>query len=351
MSIRPISLCSVCSVESTTKGRLQHCIILLTERCNLRCRICGYGREPARSARELPTRAIIELIIDAYHLGCDNIVLTGGEPFLRKDLVRLFEKICKLGIESSCAICTNGTNLDRETAKQIAAAQPSGRVVVSLDGHSPAVHDRIRGAGSFEKAVAAIEILNDAFGDCCHVSVNTIINRFNANHLPSILRLVASLGVQSLKLAPAFGPSAEPEVRLTRAELLQVCARAPNLQRLGRSLGIDLMDLTPYALIETASCRLPLFTCFVDPRGGVFGCNVLKGGFRRSRTRPLGVFRRAGDLERIWASPRFQAFRRRALAKAFSDCLPSCADVTAHAMNFQQGPCGECIRSVAHPVA
>jgi MoaA/NifB/PqqE/SkfB family radical SAM enzyme len=351
MPIRPISLCSVCTVEDTAAGRLQHCIILVTEQCNLRCRICGYGREPVKCAHEMPTRAIVDLIVDAHHLGCDSIVLTGGEPLLRKDLVQVFEKVCKLGIESSCAICTNGTNLDRETARRIAAAKPSGRVVVSLDGPSPAIHDRVRGSGAFERAVAAIDLLNDAFGDCCHVSVNTIINRLNANHLTSIVRLLAALGVHSLKLAPAFGPSAEPEMRLTHAELLKVCARAPALQRLGRSLGLDLMDLTPYALLETASCRLPSFACFVDSLGGVYGCNVLKGGFRRSRIQPLGVFRRAGDLERIWASSRFQTFRRRALAKAFPDCLPSCADVTAHAMNFHHGPCGECIRSVAQPIA
>ncbi len=337
-------------------------MILVTERCNSGCRICGYGRGSsarlrtssdgedgaARPRQELSAEQLVELVGDAHGLGCRNIILSGGEPLLRGDIYEVFEEVCRRGIEASCAICTNGSLLDERAAQRLARAKPAGQVVISIDGHSAELHDAIRGAaGSFEQATRAIAQLNAAFGDRQHVSVNTIVNRKNLQHLGEITRLVASLGAYGHKLAPVYGPSADDELALGPQQLRRLYRASPELAQLARSLGLVQMNLSPLALVETAACHLPSFVTFVDSGGRVFGCNAAKGGFQSSAARPLGRFRSAGDLGEIWTSEAYRVFRERAFSKTHPCCARACVDVTAHAMNFLHGPCASCLGSLS----
>jgi MoaA/NifB/PqqE/SkfB family radical SAM enzyme len=132
-----------------------------TMRCNYRCRGCFTEgrREPASSEcqeNELSTAELDALFAEAESLGVMAVVLIGGEPLIRGDLVDLIERRRRLVF----ALITNGSLLTAEAARRIAA---SGNVVtlVSLDS-SRCETDERRGAGAHERALGALAHLRVA---------------------------------------------------------------------------------------------------------------------------------------------------------------------------------------------
>lgn len=131
---------------------LQSAYLHVTHHCNLNCIGC-YSAVDARNARRDLTldelRGIIDALADA---GCQHLVISGGEPFLRDDLAAIVAYVRERGIDS-VDVLTNGTAV---TPEKLAAIAPYvGRVSVSFDGpnaeaapgHSPRAAVRPLGGG------------------------------------------------------------------------------------------------------------------------------------------------------------------------------------------------------------
>ena len=92
-----------------------------------------------------------------------EIYFTGGEPFLHAEMLALLGDALEV---APTTVLTNGTLIDEAMADGLAAlarrASYSLEVRVSLDDTDPETNDRVRGAGSFSKAVTAIVMLNVA---------------------------------------------------------------------------------------------------------------------------------------------------------------------------------------------
>ncbi len=173
----------------------------ITDRCNLRCRHCY---QEAHAGKELDTcalMAILEQFID-FVAGCRkraapgeppvrcHITLTGGEPFLRDDFFDLVEAIRSRGPYISFAILTNGSLVDRATARGLRRFEPVF-VQVSIEG-SKARHDDIRGVGSHDRTVSAIRSL---VGEGIPTYVAFTAHRENFRDFPEVVRLGERLGV------------------------------------------------------------------------------------------------------------------------------------------------------------
>ncbi len=349
MMQKTLTVCRECDRPEKTVPQLRHLVILVTERCNSHCRMCSYGGETTADHHEMSTDTILSLISEAASLGCTNIILSGGEPMLRSDITELFHATCDLGIESSCALCTNGSLIDRRTASLLAEANPAGRIVLSLDGHTPDLHDSIRGfPGSFDKVLMAIDHLQQAFGNTDHIGINTTINSSNADRIEAIIDIVASLNIRSHKLVPAFSREGNQHSCLSGEELQNLFLQSTELKHRAENNGIELVNLSPYALVETGGCHIPSFLSYVDSQGRIYGCNVAKEGFGISEAPPVGIFAKYGDLEEVWNSDRYASFRTAAFHKTHRFCTPACPDITAHTMNFLHGPCSSCITNSRH---
>ncbi|KFM22739.1 Cyclic pyranopterin monophosphate synthase, mitochondrial [Auxenochlorella protothecoides] len=111
--------------------------ISLTERCNLRCLYCmpDEGVELTPALHLLSSEEILRLARLFVSAGVDKIRLTGGEPTLRKDLVRLVASLSALPGLASIGITTNGLTLGR----QLAALRSAGltHLNISLDTLRP----------------------------------------------------------------------------------------------------------------------------------------------------------------------------------------------------------------------
>jgi uncharacterized Fe-S cluster-containing radical SAM superfamily protein len=133
----------------------------LTYHCNLRCSFC-YTDSPRRTlarTAEMDDAEWRRIVGEVVDLGVIEVVLTGGEPLLRKELtLEAVERISASG--AMVTLNTNGWFLDADAADRLAAA--GARVHVSIDGASPELHDASRGVpGSWRRATEAVAMLLD----------------------------------------------------------------------------------------------------------------------------------------------------------------------------------------------
>lgn len=178
--------------------QLQTLVIELTSKCNLRCKHCYIGDT---KNHDLPIEIINNVVEQAKQLGVEKIILTGGEPFLRDDLVEIIQTISNV-IKPS--ISTNGT-----IYKQI----PSDKVYdiqVSLDGLEKN-HNWLRGEEVYELTIENIKRFKE---DGHKITINTTLFNKNVNDIPPLLELAIKLGVDGyrvISLVPiGYGRSLEP---------------------------------------------------------------------------------------------------------------------------------------------
>ena len=190
----------------------------ITLACDLACRHCGSRAGRARPD-ELTTDECFDLVDQLAELGVLEVVLIGGEAYLRDDFTAVVRRIRERGMDA--LLTTGGRGVTGEVAERAAEA---GLVSasVSVDGLG-ATHDRLRGVtGSFAAALAAMSHLRDAG---VRVSANTQINRLSMPDLPGVLEEIAARGAHSwqLQLTVAMGRAAdEPEVLLQPYDLLEL---------------------------------------------------------------------------------------------------------------------------------
>ena len=128
----------------------------ITHLCNLRCAHCYQEEYKNHMAKE-----DFYLILDkleAFLRGSElipQINLTGGEPLLHHDFFEFATAIRKRNIK--LGVLTNGTLIDEETAVRLSQLKPVF-AQISLDG-TETTHDKIRGAGNFQKALQGIDLL------------------------------------------------------------------------------------------------------------------------------------------------------------------------------------------------
>lgn len=176
--------------------KLDELWIYSTLACNLKCKHClvSAGKE---LKGELTTEEIKKLVDDAVELGVKRFYITGGEPFLKDDIFELITYITKEK-EKELIILTNATLFDDEKVRALEKVK-SPRLILqtSLEGHYAEIHDRLRGKGSFDKAVAGIKrLMNIGITPV----VSTAISRYNEKNIPDTSRFLSKLGIKEHNL-------------------------------------------------------------------------------------------------------------------------------------------------------
>lgn len=182
----------------------------LTDCCNLKCRHCWLSPETINMSfqdgekRLTFTRGVTlsqmeDVITQAIPLGLQLIKLTGGEPFLRSDIIDFIELFHYNGL--NVHIETNGTLIDESTAKKLKQYKVR-QISVSLDSADSKIHDSFRGLkGAFSMSVKGIKHL-------VKYNLNTQIimslYRDNLAKIEDMVYFAGNLGVQSLKINPVM---------------------------------------------------------------------------------------------------------------------------------------------------
>ncbi|RLF12768.1 MAG: hypothetical protein DRJ62_01725 [Thermoprotei archaeon] len=167
---------------------------IATGRCNLSCRHCYAVR--FNGMRELSTHEAIEMIRGLAEIRAKHLSITGGEPLLRRDLVKLIREAQELGLEVS--VVTNTMLLSDELASFL--AKRDVEVQVSFDAASEKTYLAIRGP-YWSRLMDRVGVLR-SFGAKFRpiMTINTI-NYFEAG---KYVELCESLGAMEAALIPVI---------------------------------------------------------------------------------------------------------------------------------------------------
>ena len=113
--------------------------IAITNRCNLRCRYCYHFESAGDAGEDLSPGGVAPVLRGAQPLRRQELILAGGEPFIREDLKEIIEGIVRNRMRF--AILSNGTLITDEMAAYLASTRRCEYVQVSIDGSVPNTHD------------------------------------------------------------------------------------------------------------------------------------------------------------------------------------------------------------------
>ena len=175
----------------------------LTARCNFDCPMCYVHlkqEDIEAQGRELTAQQWIEIARQARDAGMVFALLTGGEPFVRKDFFEIYHAMKEMGLMIS--INTNGSMLSGEILRKL-IEDPPFRVNVSLYGGSNETYCGMCGLPAYERVVENIRALKEAGID---VRLNVSITPYNRQDLEAICRKAEELQVH-VKAASYMYPS------------------------------------------------------------------------------------------------------------------------------------------------
>jgi heme b synthase len=167
----------------------------LTRNCNLFCAHCRGEAAPGQYRGELSTEECFRLIDQILEVGRPIIILTGGEPLVRPDVLEIARYAVNQGLR--VVMGTNGTLITEEMAAKLKEV-PISRLGISLDFPVAELQDNFRGqAGAFDAVMAGIANARRAG---IEVQLNSTITKLNVNYLEKLLELALQVG------AVAFHP-------------------------------------------------------------------------------------------------------------------------------------------------
>ena len=280
----------------------------LTNRCNFRCTYCEI---PLQHREEMTTGEICDAIDELRAAGMGRASLIGGEPLLRADAGEIIRHLKRRGVHT--AMNTNGWFVPQ----RIAEVEQLDLVCITLDG-PPEIHDRQRRRRSYEKAVAAIELLRSRR---VPVVTMTVVTKEGAEHVDHVLEVARDVGFRAFFQLEHDGRcdvDAPIAIRMSRDSIDDVARHLLEKKRLGWPVGNSV------AILER------------QMRGGRYlgGCDECFAGRYYAYVLSDGTI--APCLLTQWQQEQGNG-RRLGFARAFSEMKPpvgpGCSCVPTHEVN------------------
>jgi len=168
----------------------------LTRRCNLACGHCYLDAVQRKSdaGDELTLPEVVRVVDEIAEFAPGAmLVLTGGEPLLRRDLDDIIEHTAGMGLMP--VVGTNGILLDAARARRLRERGAAG-VGISLDSTTPEFHDRLRGHdGAWQGALDGMRAARDAG---IGVLMQATLFEENRRQLAGFADLAAEVGAMAL---------------------------------------------------------------------------------------------------------------------------------------------------------
>jgi radical SAM protein with 4Fe4S-binding SPASM domain len=158
-----------------------------TRRCVGSCLYCSYIPELSANTEE-DTKTGYKIVDEVYDFGSPWFGISGGEPLIREDIFDIVAYAKKIGFEVS--LITSGFAFSEESYRNLVRNEV--HTAVSIDGTQES-NDRIRGRGSYNKAVYAMKKLSDAgILDC----IVTTMTKYNIKDVEHPIRLAEEYGAR-----------------------------------------------------------------------------------------------------------------------------------------------------------
>lgn len=161
----------------------------VTRRCNLTCPYCIASSSP-KATYGLPTHEAKRILKTIKDAGVVRVDITGGEPFIRDDIVELLQYSVDIGLET--VVTTNGYFINDDKAAFLAECGIFTQV--SIDGPEEFT-DKVRGKGTFRHAANAVATL---VKHRVPVRINCVIQRNNVEYMERTTDIAKGWGAGSV---------------------------------------------------------------------------------------------------------------------------------------------------------
>jgi MoaA/NifB/PqqE/SkfB family radical SAM enzyme len=180
-------------LEGFVREKPIHCIVQVSNKCNLSCGFCSFWERPAARKDEMTLEDFETISSKLAEAGSMIVSIEGGEPTLRPDLPGIVRAFARY---HHPILFTNGWKINERLANELWGAGLT-EVGVSLDYAEPAQHDKHRGLdGTFDAALRAVDILRDTAprGGRQMVMISVIMDD-NVDQLERLLQISQARGV------------------------------------------------------------------------------------------------------------------------------------------------------------
>lgn len=274
----------------------------VTWRCNARCQMCNTWRRPAEHPQtgesELsPGELDAILARDADFLGAvEKVGLTGGEPFLRPDLVELVRVLHRRLPQVRISLVSNGLLTERilTALEEIRSFFPDLVFSVSLDGLGE-LHDQVRGVpGAFQRALAT---MRGALELGFTVTSGLTITPHNYHQIGPVAEMLAQMGVDFSCNLQEQGANFNNQGRAVGLDARQRAEVLRQLEPFAHHYYMDNLRQQLLGRPRTLPCYAGFTSYFLTPFGEVCVCNLIGTSLGSLRKKP---FARIAHHPRSW---------------------------------------------------
>ncbi|HIH58708.1 MAG TPA: radical SAM protein, partial [Nanoarchaeota archaeon] len=309
----------------------------VTDNCNLRCKHCFYWKE-VDNPRNAHSIEEIEKLTKSLKERLDLLTLTGGEPFVRKDLVDIVRLFVQNNKVKRIHIATNGLLPDltvRKTNEMLALLGSHTRLTMqfSIDGFEDA-HDKVRGMkGAFQKTCETVKKLMEIHDKRLAVSVATVVHRDNFHEMKNFKDFINhELGVPmkiNVLRKPTSVRGVAPEF-MEAFDIREDDGYEPPSEEQLRELALLLDDGTIASRIEKKKIEHSITILYhkkkaVNCLAGIRDATIFSNG-DVSICEPTTPFANLKEFDynfdQLWHSPAAKERKEKIIGKCF--CLNSC---------------------------
>jgi radical SAM protein with 4Fe4S-binding SPASM domain len=305
------------------KNVLEEIDLNITSKCNICCNHCLFSAKT--NGDDLPLKKVFKVLEDGKSLGAKEVHVSGGEPLLHKNYLKILQRAHELGY--FVRLQTNCFALTPEIIKEIKPFVKE--VLTSVDGMKEA-HDKIRKAGSFDRTINCIKELAS---QKIRVVVVTAVQNINYKDVPKLAEFLNDLGVSAHfffsltplgRVQPSQIISAKNwELMITKLKKIAEDKKIDNLiceiHHMGANFDRPINFLEPECRLKTKNHAIIL------PDGGVFPCSIFT-----SSNKALGNILEQ-DLDDIWLNSKTWSFYN------YENNDQKCADCSEY--KFCKGGC------------
>lgn len=267
--------------RASATSPLERCELILTDRCNLRCRYCRGLRTDLRG--DLSMEEAFDWLDLWVDQGLKNVRFSGGEPTLHGGLCNLVSYCKRRGVKR-IAVSTNGT-ASACLYRQLFICGVND-FSVSLDGACCSIGDSAGGVpGCWQKAVDTIRMLSE----WTYVTVGVVLTEENAAEAERIIEFASELGVADIRIIPAaqyqtaLVDTAVPERLLGKHPILRYRIENAKQEKPVRGLNGNSSRRCRLVLDDIAVAQKQHFSCIIYLREGGKAIGDIGAGVREAR--------------------------------------------------------------------
>ena len=321
-----------------------------TNRCNLKCLMCGTWAhrrqlekqgiryDPLSEIRlEVSKNRLLKLVKEAKDLNVKEFLITGGgEPFIRKNTtLKLMERIKKQKMFGN--LNTNGTLLSKKDIEKIVSISWD-IIMFSVDAPDAKTHDFIRGVpGTFSKLLSTISYFNKTKKklkkDKPKIVFNTVLTNRIHTSLDKMIEFASNVGCESITFIPLIAYDEISKIlEFSTEQKKEFKKNAKKAIKISKELGINTnlesllnpkfdkkrvekeIEKSPKDFIHSL-CFEPFLHLIVKGNGETTACPMLEGSPENIKEK---------TLKQIWFGDYFDSLRRRFINRKMPNECENC---------------------------